>query len=232
MEKTSDMLIRFARAETPEQIRDLFLSIGFNGVFFQRWYAGVMDNWEGALPQGFLEHYYAAQIYKWCPVARAIHQWRRDYTFTEARAAILVGDPRAERARRLWANFGMEDGIILFSERQSLRSATILTAKSPTEEMLSRHGPMLAYAARCLERILHSGNATLERITRDDPRLSETQERILQMQIEHPEFTMAEMAELLGMSVKTLRSHHEKIAKKTNVSNFAGAVVERMTRAL
>lgn len=232
MEQSSEMLIKFARAETPEQIRDLLLSIGFNGLFFQRWYAGVMDNWEGALPPGFLEHYYAAQIYKWCPVARAIHQWRRDYTFTEARAAILVGDPRAETARRLWSSFGMKDGIILFSGRQTLRSATILTSHAATETLFKQYAPMLAYAARCLDRILHTGNTTLTRITRDDPRLSETQERILQMQIEHPELTMAEMAELLCMSVKTLRSHHEKIARKTNVSNFAGAVVERMTRAL
>lgn len=232
MNDANDMLLKFARAETPEQIRDLFLSLGFNGVFFQRWYAGVMDNWEGELPAGFLEHYYATQIYKWCPIARAIHQWRRDYTFAEARSAILVGDPRAERAERLWSNFGMKDGVILFSGRQLLRSATILTAKSPTEPLFNKHGPMLAYAARCLDRILHIGNNHLTRITRDDPKLSETQERILQMQIEHPELTMSEMAELLGMSVKTLRSHHEKIAKKTNVSNFAGAVVERMTRVI
>ena len=226
------MLARFARAETPEQIRDLFLEMGFSGVLFQRWYAGVMANWEGTMPPGFLEHYYATQLYKWCPVARAIHQWRRDYTFAEARAAILVGDPRAEKAERLFSNFGISDGVVLFSGRNSLRSATVLMSRLPVEQTFTTYGPMLAYAARCLERILHSGNATLERITRDDPRLSETQERILQMQIEHPEFTMAEMAELLGMSVKTLRSHHEKIAKKTNVSNFAGAVVERMTRAL
>lgn len=232
MTDSADMLVRFARADTPGQIRDLFLEMGFTGILFQRWYAGVMDNWEGEMPAGFLEHYYATQLYKWCPVARAIHQWRRDYTFAEAREAILVGDRRAEQAERLFSSFGIKDGIVLFTGRNALRSATILMARNPVEPTFSRHGPMLAYAARCLDRILHSGSTTLTRISRDDPRLSETQERILQMQIDHPELTMAEMAELLGMSVKTLRSHHEKIAKKTNVSNFAGAVVERMTRAL
>lgn len=222
------MFAKIPQVETPEDIRDFILSLGFNGIFFQRWYPSKMDNWEGELPSGFLEHYYGAQLYKWCPVAHAIHQWHRSYTFAEARNEILSGNENATRATNLWRQFGIEDGIIVFSGRQELKSAMIVTTVGVVEERYKKYSKILAYLAALLDEKLPQGHSLLSEMSRGDPLLSETQNKILQLQIDHPTDSNIEMANRLGISPKTLAAHHKKIAKKAGVTTFTGAVVKNL----
>ncbi|WP_085905745.1 helix-turn-helix transcriptional regulator [Kiloniella majae] len=216
------------QAETPGETRDLILNLGFNGLFFQRWYPDVMDNWEGLLARGFQEHYYAAQVYRFCPVARAIHQWHRSYTFAEARRTILVGSAEAKVADNLWKLFGMEDGVVVFSGRSNLKSALILTTDCPVEELYQKHSGILALAADKLDRQLCPGHTLLRQLSRENITLSPIQQKILRLQINQPELSNAAMAEMLGISVNTLFSHHKKIAKKEGVTTFTGAIIKQL----
>ncbi|MCP5073705.1 MAG: hypothetical protein GY947_10485 [Rhodobacteraceae bacterium] len=218
----------FSKAQSPEETRDVFLLMGFTGVVFQRWHAESMDNWEGQLVHGFFEHYYAAQLYKCCPIALAIHRWSRDYTFAEARCEFLVGDEKANRAKSLWQQFGIQDGVVLFTGANNLKSAVVLMSDKAVAEQFDKLGGAMAYGARCLTRQLEPGNKLLSGMNRDDPHLSSTQNKILRLQVDHPELSNVEMAQRLGMSPKTLQSHHKKIAQKTGVTTFTGAVIQRM----
>jgi len=65
----AQLLAKLHSTKEPREIRDGLLSLGFNGLFFQRWHPGVIENWEGALPGGFLEHYYGLFLYRGCPTA-------------------------------------------------------------------------------------------------------------------------------------------------------------------
>ncbi|KLN61786.1 hypothetical protein WH96_05700 [Kiloniella spongiae] len=216
------------QAETPGETSDLILNVGFNGLFFQRWYPDIMDNWEGHLAEGFQEHYYAAQIYRFCPVARAIHQWHRNYTFAEARRSILVGNEQAKLADSLWKFFGMEDGVVVFSGRCNLKSALILTTDRPVEELYQKYSGVLALAADKLDKQLYPGHTLLRQLSRENITLSPIQQKILKLQINQPELSNAAMAEMLGISVNTLFSHHKKIAKKEGVTTFTGAIIKQL----
>ncbi len=222
------LIDQFLQAKTPGETRDIILQLGFNGLFFQRWYPDIMDNWEGYLAKGFLEHYYASQLYKSCPVARTIHQWRRSYTFLEARNSVLRGNVQAKMAENLWSQFGMHDGIIVFSGRHSLKSAMVLTTDCPAEELYARYSGILTFVADKLDKQLYPGHDLLKQISRQDIKLSPIQQKILKLQINHPELTNSIMAEMLGISVNTLLSHHKKIAKKEGVTTFTGAVIRRI----
>ncbi len=224
----AELIEAFCKADSPEDIRDVFLTMGFTGVVFQRWWEDSMDNWEGQLAQGFFEHYYAAQLYKCCPVALAIHRWSRDYTFSQARSEFLVGDERAQRAASLWLQFGIRDGVVLFTGANASKSAVILMSDDIVEERFANFCGVMAYGARRLTQKLEPGNKLLARMNRDDPHLSSTQNKILRLQVDHPELSNVEMAQRLGMSPKTLQSHHKKIAQKTGVTTFTGAVIQRM----
>jgi len=234
--------------ETPWQTRDTVLALGFNGLFFQRWYPDVMDNWEGYLAEGFHELYYASQVYRACPVARAIHQghsyvsqihrfcpvakaarqWHRSYTFAEARNVISTNDNKAEVAGNLWKLFGMVDGVVLFSGRNHLKSALVLTTDRPVEELYQKYSGVLALAADKLDKQLYPGHTLLRQLSRENITLSPIQQKILKLQINHPELSNAAMAEMLGISVNTLFSHHKKIAKKEGVTTFTGAIIKQL----
>ena len=222
------LISRIMRADDPHTLRDEILRLGFNGLVFQRWYPDIMDNWEGQIVEGFFELYYGLQLYKVCPVAHAIHHWTRDYTFAEARAEFGAMHPDAYRVEKLYQQFGMADGIVCFTGTNKLRSAVILTTAGPAAPLMEERGGLLALAARRLTDQLVPGHEVLQTISRDDPRLSKLQNRILQMQIDNPELSNQDMARALGMSPKTLHAHHKKIAKKTGVTTFAGAVLRHI----
>lgn len=54
---------------------------------------------------------------------------------------------------------------------------------------------------------------------------SETQERIISLQIMRPELTRKEFAKKIGISEATLERHKIKIAKKSVATNYTGAIV-------
>lgn len=225
------LISRLLQSSDPLEIHDILLGLGFNGLLFQRWYPEEMDNWEPSLPEGFLEIYYGAQVYKDCPVARAVHSFTRDYTFTEARAAFTGGMPEAERANKLFEQFDLNDGVVLFTGTNKMRSAVILTTEKVADPLMREFGGLLALGARQLAQQLHPRHDLLSRISRDDPKMSNLQNKILQMQIDHPEMSNQEMANALNMSPKTLHAHHKKIAKKNGVTTFAGAVLKHLQQS-
>ncbi|NQU57685.1 MAG: hypothetical protein HQ513_10650 [Rhodospirillales bacterium] len=225
----TDTLSKLTSAKEPQEIRDVLLALGFNGLFFQRWRPGVIENWEGSLPAGFLEHYYGLFLYRNCPVAHAIHRWRRDYTFAEVREANLSTRCEVTDAKKVWDSFDLKDGVVLLTgrENETGKSACILTCAGPAEPLFARFGPLLALAARRLD-ILLTDHSEIQEVTRSDPELSKTQELVLRIQIDNPNLTYDQMAASLGMSVRALQAHHKRIAKKHNVSSFTSAVVEAM----
>lgn len=218
------------RADSPEKVRDLILQLGFNGLVFQRWRREVIENWEASIPRGFLELYYGEELDRVCPVARAIHSWTRSYTFSEARRELANPANRAveERIERLFASFDLNDGVVVLTGSQSARSSVILTSESPCDARYEELGGVLQFAAHKLDRLLVSGHPVLGLVPRNPPKLSEVQAKILKMQIDNPEMSSAEMARALGMSPKTLQAHHKKIAKKTGVTSFTGAVLRHL----
>ncbi|WGI22946.1 hypothetical protein [Amylibacter sp. IMCC11727] len=219
------------QSETPETTRDIILSLGFNGLVFQRWNVDYIENWEGRMANGFLEHYYGAQLDQYCPIAKAIHSWTRSYTFAEARAGSNSDVQNASRVESLFQQFGMVDGVVLLTGKNSLRSSVILTSAHPTQKLFEELGGVLYLAADKLTQQLHSAHKLLTHVPRENPVLSEMQAKILQMQIDHPELSNSEMATALGLSPKTLHAHHKKIAKKNGVTTFAGAVIKTLKEA-
>lgn len=221
---------RIQHSSSPQETRDIILRLGFNGLVFQRWQAEHIENWEGEIPAGFLEHYYGAELDKFCAIARAIHSWSRSYTFAEARQQLThTIDPEMEaRVRKLYADFGIVDGVVVLTGTHAIRSSVILTAGQSCERLFAEQAGLLHMAAIRLTKQLHSGNPLLSNVPRTHPVLSEVQQRILQMQIDHPEMSSAEIARELGMSPKTLHAHHKKIAKKTGVTSFTGAVLRHL----
>ncbi|MEM6617920.1 MAG: hypothetical protein AAF631_01295 [Pseudomonadota bacterium] len=221
---------RLWQSQGPEETRDLMLQLGFNGLVFQRWSLDFIENWEGRIMRGFLEHYYGAELDQHCPIAKAIHTWSRNYTFGEARRQLTASLDRgnANRVVRLFSRFGMEDGVVLLTGTNTNRSSVILTSARPCQDVFDQFGGVLAFAAHRLTDQLPSGHDLLTPVPRKQPQLSEMQSRILQMQIDNPEMSNGEIAMALGMSPKTLHTHHKKIAKKTGVTTFAGAVIKQM----
>ena len=219
---------RLWQSDNPETTRDILLNLGFNGLVFQRWNLDHIENWEDRIAEGFIEHYYGAQLDQYCPIAKAIHSWSRSYTFAEARAAASSDQENAARVESLFRQFGMVDGVVLLTGQNSLRSSVILTSAEPAKQIYSEYGGVLYFAADKLTKQLHSGHPLLTHVPRKNPALSEMQTKILQMQIDHPELSNSEMATALGLSPKTLHAHHKKIAKKHGVTTFAGAVIKRM----
>lgn len=225
------LIERLWQSETPETTRDIILSLGFNGLVFQRWNVDYIENWEGRMANGFLEHYYGAQLDQYCPIAKAIHSWTRSYTFAEARAGSNSDAENAARVESLFQQFGMVDGVVLLTGKNSLRSSVILTSAQPTQKLFEEFGGVLYFAADKLTQQLHSAHDLLTHVPRENPVLSEMQAKILQMQIDHPELSNSEMATALGLSPKTLHAHHKKIAKKNGVTTFAGAVIKTLKEA-
>lgn len=222
------LIERIWQSECPETTRDIILSLGFNGLVFQRWNLDHIENWEGRIAEGFLEHYYGAQLDQHCPIAKAIHSWTRNYTFAEARAQVSSDNEHAPRVEKLFRQFGMVDGVVLLTGQNQMRSSVILTSAHPTQTLFEQFGGILFFAADKLTKQLHSQHPFLTHVPRKNPALSEMQTKILQMQIDHPELSNSEMALALGLSPKTLHAHHKKIAKKNGVTTFAGAVIKRM----
>jgi DNA-binding CsgD family transcriptional regulator len=226
---SSTLLIkRLWQSDNPETTRDIILNLGFNGLVFQRWNLDYIENWEGKIAEGFLEHYYGAQLDQHCPIAKAIHSWSRSYTFAEARAGSNGDQENAARVESLFRQFGMVDGVVLLTGQNNLRSSVILTSATPTQKLFEEFGGVLYFAADKLTRQLNSDHPLLTHVPRENPVLSEMQTKILQMQIDHPELSNSEMANALGLSPKTLHAHHKKIAKKNGVTTFAGAVIKRL----
>lgn len=215
-------------SDNPETTRDILLNLGFNGLVFQRWNLDYIENWEGKIAEGFLEHYYGAQLDQYCPIAKAIHSWSRSYTFAEARAAAHTDPENAARVESLFRQFGMVDGVVMLTGQNTLRSSVILTSAKPTQQLFNELGGVLYFAADKITKQLDSKNPLLTHVPRENPVLSEMQTKILQMQIDHPELSNSEMATALGLSPKTLHAHHKKIAKKNGVTTFAGAVIKRL----
>lgn len=222
------LMERLWQSDSPETTRDIILSLGFNGLVFQRWSPDYIENWEGRIAEGFLEHYYGAQLDQHCPIAKAIHTWSRSYTFTQARSQPGADTENAQRVERLFQQFGMQDGVVLLTGPNNLRSSVILTSSGPVDKEFEMFGGMLYFAADKLTRQLGPGHPLLTHVPRENPTLSEMQTKILQMQIDHPELSKNEMALALGLSPKTLHAHHKKIAKKNGVTTFAGAVIKKL----
>ncbi len=178
-------LVQLSKSSTPEGTRDVILRLGFNGLLFQRWYSDIMDNWEGFLKKGFLQHYYGTQLYKSCAVANSVHTWRRDYAFNEARAETDETNLDAIRVNSLYRQFDMDDGLVLLTGSNARRSAVFLTTKGSAEGLLDSMGPILSYAARQLTLQLPENHKLLTKISRGDPKMSPLQEKIMQMQIDY-----------------------------------------------
>ena len=177
------------------------------------------------MPDGFFELYYGLNLDKKCPVAYAIHRYSRDYTFAEVRDEFSGQLAGSSEAKAAWDQFDLLDGIVLFSGRNtdSGKSAFVVMTDQVAEKPFVKFGAVLAYAARRVDNLI-IGHPELNEIPRNDPILSDTQLKVLRLQIDHPELSHKDMADKLGMSVKTLLSHHKRIAKKNNVSSFASAV--------
>lgn len=221
---------RLQNSPAPEATRDLIMQLGYSGLVFQRWHRDEIENWEGKLPAGFLEHYYGTKLDLHCPIARAVHSWTRSFTFTEARAVLrrAVDQDMARKVEHLFQSFGIEDGVVLFTGSHTQRSSVILTCSKPCTEQFDDFCGLLHLAAHRLTQQLPTGHKLLSRVPREHPNLSTLQTRILEMQIQKPELSSSEMAQALGMSPKTLHAHHKKIAKKTGVTTFAGAVLRHL----
>ncbi|MDR6264058.1 MULTISPECIES: winged helix-turn-helix domain-containing protein [Rhodobacterales] len=222
------LIERLWQSDGPETTRDIILNLGFNGLVFQRWSLDYIENWEGKIEDGFLEHYYGAQLDQYCPIAKAIHSWSRSYTFTQARSQAGPETEQTKRVESVFQQFGMNDGAVLLTGPNHLRSSVILTSESPVQETFDQLGGILYFAADKLTRQLRPGHPLLTHVPRENPTLSDMQAKILQMQIDHPELSKNEMALALGLSPKTLHAHHKKIAKKNGVTTFAGAVIKKL----
>ncbi|MEM7438342.1 MAG: hypothetical protein AAF393_01995 [Pseudomonadota bacterium] len=217
----------------PNDTKELMLQLGFNGLLFQRWSPQFIENWEGKFAEGFLEHYYGTALDQHCAVAKAIHTWTRDYSFREVREQLRPSlDPeKSIRANNLFSQFGMEDGVVLLTGSNLTRSAVILSSATPCGNRFAELGGLLAFAAHRLTEQLPVGHDLLTPVPREHQPLSEMQSRILQMQIDNPAWSNAEMATALGMSPKTLHAHHKKIAKKNGVTTFTGAVLKHLQQS-
>lgn len=222
------LIERLWQSDGPETTRDIILNLGFNGLVFQRWSLDYIENWEGKIEDGFLEHYYGAQLDQYCPIAKAIHSWSRSYTFSQARSQAGPDAEHTQRVESVFQQFGMNDGVVLLTGPNHLRSSVILTSATPVQETFDQLGGILYFAADKLTRQLRPGHPLLTHVPRENPLLSDMQAKILQMQIDHPELSKNEMALALGLSPKTLHAHHKKIAKKNGVTTFAGAVIKKL----
>lgn len=226
--REEELLIEFSRAQTPGEIWTLLQGLGFNGLLFQRWYPTCMDHWEVLPSDDFFDHYYVGQKYRHCQIAKVVHLWRRDFTFVEAREAFPSSDPHVAEAEALWKSAKMEDGFICLAGRPSIPCALAVTKASEVEPYYQKYANVVAYAVRRLDKLLPTGHELLGQMQRTDPEFSETQKKILQLQIDYPEESSAEIATRLGISPKTLISHQKKIAKKAGVTSFTGAVIQRL----
>lgn len=217
-------LTGFAAADSPAAIARLARNIGFRWCFWQTWEPETVHTWE-SMPSGFLAHYYGIQADRFCPVAVAIRRRWQTFTFREARELLI--SPYAEETRRVWSAFGIEDGAVVFGGRGAGVSALILCADKPVESTFLRFRAALSLAAVRMDELLrrHPGLTAIER---DFIRLTEKQLAVLRVQIDHPELSFAEQAELLAISPRMLEKRHRQIADRFGVSSFTAAVAKAL----
>lgn len=212
-----------AKADSPAEVARIGRGLGFNWCFWQAWEPEEVLTWD-AMPEGFLEHYYGTQADRFCPIAVAIRRRWQNFTFREARKALGNG-PYVDDTVRVWEAFGVRDGAVIFGGRGSNVSALILAADRSVEASFLRFRAELSIAAVRMDELLRN-HPGLTRIDREFTKLSDKQLDVLRIQIDHPELTFTQQAELLKISPRMLDKRHQQIAKRFGVTSFTAAVAK------
>ena len=174
------------------------------------------------MPNGFLEHYYGTKMDQPCAIAEAIRQHWQSFTFEQARHRFNHR-PGAIEAEKVFRAFGINDGAVFFAGKGEENSTLALCTSATASELIKGHEPVLAAAAWKLHQMLN-GHPDLLPISRTLFDLSPKQQEVLQVQIENPNLSFDQQAQLLGVSRRMLEKRHKQIAERFGVSSFTSAV--------
>lgn len=221
MRENREAISRLLSATSPLEVQHALSPIGLDTVLWQSWDADRIRTWDG-FPKGFLEHYYGTDADRFCPYATAVRRGWESFTFLEAKA-VFGNTPDAKRSDRVKRAFGITDGIVIRSGRALNRSVLIFGLGQPARPVYQKYREVMAVAAIKMDGMLLEHEGLIE-IPRQFYPISEKQREVLKVQIEHPELSPKEQADMLGISLRMLQKRHSQIADRFGVSSFAGAV--------
>lgn len=212
-------------AETAEFVRSAAAQLaGFQHLFWQRFDPHIVATWD-RFPAGFFEHYYGTDADRECSIAKAVRARWACFTFAEARAYFGRESDAARLAERVWDSFGVRDGVVISSGRQSIDTVTVFGFETPgaTARLPDWSAALLSCAASKLDSLLLEADDLIP-IPRQPMQLSPAMRAVLQVAIDHPTASLDAQAAMLEISRRMLEKRHGQIAKRFGVSSFAGAV--------
>lgn len=218
---------QLACAADIKKLLDQLTELGCSRLLWQTWDKHYVHTWD-ALPNGFLEHYYGVDADRHCAIAQAIHRGWLCFTFNQARNEFNAND-HSEEAVSIWNSFGLNDGIVMLDGEGKRISASVFILKDADKYLHSSKRHELRKMASMLDVAL-TGSDILTPVSRTSIKLSPRENEALRIRLEHPEWTFAQQAEAMEISVRGLERLHSRIAKKFGVSSFSGAVAETMRK--
>lgn len=247
----SDVVVRVLTATSPSKIFDIFQELGLSHWCWVERKTDVI-RLKDRMPVGFFEAYFGSNADLYCPISWALRRQKwsvfcMDQAFqayyetgestlqahfqqflanTDSVDYDLV-DQRIAEASRLWENYGIKDAILMTADTPEIESFTVFAGTVDCRKIMDQYRPALIMAGDRLNQFLKDDDSLIE-VPRRFFKLTERQEAVLQVHIDHPEWPHTRQATELGMSVDTLKSHHEKIAKNFGVCHFAGATVRAL----
>lgn len=228
MIRTEDLLRDLDSAVDPSDVEIVLRRAGSTHMFWQTWDLTTVYTWD-RVPPGFFSLYYGLDSDRFCAIATAIRSGWISFTFKQARD-VLGKDHSSKDAEKIWTNFGMLDGVCMMQGFGSRRSLLVAATSGNAERMLDDMQVVFAAAAAKLDMLLRDRLGTLYQASRSRGLLSPAENAVIRAQIDYPQFTIREQANLLKISPRTLQRRHADIAKKLGVSTFPGAIVVALER--
>ncbi|RED53702.1 helix-turn-helix transcriptional regulator [Aestuariispira insulae] len=177
----------------------------------------------------FFDQYFELEADMFCAVAWAVRRRWGTATFHDMRSQLskFWRDEMDREAERFWENGGVVDGIMLYSGKGRQPATVIMATAQPADSILETYWAELHLAAALLFRLLEHSDSMREYPRFMDAQLTYDQLKLFNLVVRHPQMTVKEQAEALGISEASLKSRQIKIMKKLNVKTW-GAVFSKM----
>lgn len=177
------------------------------------------------LPDGVMADYYGKDIDLVCPGAWAFRSriWP-SFSFKEALGSNLFSVYDMENVSyNFWKENGVADFLCIISGRPGLSSFSFFAFDHVIPNPIDIALPYRIITQKLDLWLEH--HTDLVPYSREFTTLSKKEREVIKLQINHPNLSHAQQANILKISVNTLREKQKRISKKFGVSNFSSAVL-------
>lgn len=177
------------------------------------------------MPEGVMADYYGKDIDLVCPGAWAFRSriWPA-FSFKQALESHLFSLYDLDNVSyKFWTELGIKDFLCILSGRPGLNSFSFFAFNEIINDPVSISLPYTALTHKMDTWLEHHPN--LIPYSREFSSLSTSERKVLKLEVNNPNLSQKEKADILEISINTLREKQKRIAKKFGVSSFTSAVL-------